>query len=194
MDTGLSSCVSYSYMFFLYVISSSEHWKKTLFHWALPRLMLHNWVWWRLLCMNLFDSNSKQFPALSCMSDTSLLHPEWLVVKARGRTQWCAPRSGSMRHASFWLASIPDNQAETHLSAPITVKQQEDRSCGRLIVDWEERGGGGDWGREKPLTSLSISARFLTLSVDSIVPSLGMKRWRSKTERNERKTKLSSGS
>lgn len=59
--------------------------------------------------------------------------------------------------------------------------------------EWEERGGGGVGGREKPLTSLSISSSFLTLSVCSITPSFG-KRRQSKTERDERKTELSSDS
>lgn len=127
-----------------------------------------------------FDWDSKQFPLLSCIIDTWLFSVLCLGVTSQVWIQWCGGESPARGNASIWLASFHDDQAEPHLSIPISVKQQED-DC----MATEKR--------ETPLTSLSVSPSILTLSACSITPSFG-NRQRSKTVKDERKTELSSDS
>lgn len=131
------------------------------FHSAFPHLILYNRALTRPAVHESekkFDSNSKQFPVLSCMSDISLFYSVWLLVKAWNWVVQCATRSSTIGYTSCWLAAFQSVRAiSLH---PITVKQQENRLYGRLIVIEKE----GEEG-EKPLTSLSISPSFLTISV-----------------------------
>lgn len=153
--------------------------------------MLHNRVWRGLLSMNLkrnltqIQNNSLHCHAWATL-DCSTQRALWL--RHETDTVMCHSERGSERHASFWLASFHDNHSEPHRSAPITVKQQEDWLYNQLIVNQKKEGeGGGGW--RGPLTSLSISNCFLTLSVCSITPSFGKRRQR-KTEKDERKTEI----
>lgn len=161
-----------------------------------PELILHNWVWRGLLCMNLKRNLTQiQNNSLCCHAWATLHCSRHRVLWLRHGTEYsdvplrAAPRA---MPAFDWPHSTTISQ--NHIFPPQSLSSnKEHRRYGRLIVIEKKERGGGDGGREKPLTSLSISPSFLTLSVCSITPSFG-KRQRSKTERDERKTELSSDS
>lgn len=154
-------------------------------------LQLHNQIWWVLLHMNLkkqFDSNSKQFPALSCMSNTSVFYPMWHLVKQN--TQYCMWHLEQLlRPCQLWLASFHDHQSESHPSTLITVKQQENRLYGRLIGTKKKRELRG-----RETINLPIHLTPFSNCISMLYHTILWEKDSGVKQKDERKTELSSSS
>lgn len=183
---------------FLSFLTGSTEWKSAPFTFALfppsSHWLLHNWVWWGLLRVNLKRSLTWIQNNSPCRHAWAGLHcstqcDSWL----RHETEYAgaAWSGGADGRASLWLASFHDNQSERRPSAHFAARQRERPTVRPIDSDWEESGWReGRCGKGETINLPIHLASILTLSVGSITPSFG----ESKTERDERRTALSTSS